>query len=416
MKWTEDLNHRNVETRLSALRGLKTEIDEKRLPLIETSTDVNNHIHTIYSFSPYSPTMAVWRARQAGLCTAGIVDHDSVSGVREFLSAGEIIGLPVTSGLEVRVTHSDTAIGMRKTNHPDQGGISYLTLHGIPERSLNATAAFLKPIRMARGVRNRRMFDAICRLTDTRMDYTTHVLPLSMAAEGGSVTERHLLYALALHLIATCGRGESLRRRLAEFTRLSPREEGMLMDVDDPWYDSRLLGIFKANLVEDFYIPAGREECPDIRVMKDFADDHDIILTYPYLGDVGESPTGDKKAQSFEDAYLDLLFTVIDELKFRAVSYMPSRNTPAQLKRLRRLCEDHGMLQITGEDINTPFQSFVCPAQRDPSFSNLYDSTWALIGHERAASANPADSFLRLNLPLEEKVEHFKRIAHSSPA
>ena len=53
---------------------------------------INNHIHTTYSFSPYSPTAAVYAARMEGLCTAGIIDHDSISGAQEFLAAAELIG------------------------------------------------------------------------------------------------------------------------------------------------------------------------------------------------------------------------------------------------------------------------------------------------------------------------------------
>ena len=33
-----------------------------------------------------------------------------------------------------------------------------------------------------------------------------------------------------------------------------------------------------------------------------------------YLGDVGESPTGDKKAERFEDAYLDELMPALREM------------------------------------------------------------------------------------------------------
>jgi hypothetical protein len=50
---------------------------------------VNNHIHTFYSFSPYSPVKAVLEAYSAGLVTCGIVDHDTVSGVEEFKEAGK---------------------------------------------------------------------------------------------------------------------------------------------------------------------------------------------------------------------------------------------------------------------------------------------------------------------------------------
>ena len=54
--------------------------------------DVNNHIHTQYSFSPYSPTKAAWMAMQAGLATAGIMDHDTIAGAREYIEAGRILG------------------------------------------------------------------------------------------------------------------------------------------------------------------------------------------------------------------------------------------------------------------------------------------------------------------------------------
>lgn len=115
------------------------------------------------------------------------------------------------------------------------------------------------------------------------------------------------------------------------------------------------------------------------------------ISAYAYLGDVGDSVTGDKRAQKFEDDYLDELVPFLKELGFRAITYMPSRNTMAQLNRVRALCEQYGLMQISGEDINSPRQSFVCEAQRDPAFAHLITATWALIAHEWRATANPED-------------------------
>ena len=63
------------------------------LPAPEDTIYVNNHIHTTYSFSPYNPTAAVYMAWQNGLKTAGIMDHDSAAGIREFLAAAEVIGM-----------------------------------------------------------------------------------------------------------------------------------------------------------------------------------------------------------------------------------------------------------------------------------------------------------------------------------
>ena len=118
------------------------------------------------------------------------------------------------------------------------------------------------------------------------------------------------------------------------------------------------------------------------------------------------------KAQKFEDDFLDELVEYIARLGYRAVTYMPSRNTKEQLRRVRALCEKHHLFQISGEDINQPRQSFVCQAQRDLEFANLYEATWALIAHEWRATENPADGlFSRESIErwpdLNERVKAF---------
>ena len=87
------LNDADKAVRLDALRSLKAMIDAGEIEAPVQGNDVNNHIHTTYSFSPYSPTKAVWMAYNAGLKTAGIMDHDSLSGAREFIEAAEIVGI-----------------------------------------------------------------------------------------------------------------------------------------------------------------------------------------------------------------------------------------------------------------------------------------------------------------------------------
>jgi len=83
---------------------------------------VNNHIHTTYSFSPYTPAEAVNRAKAAGLLTAGLMDHDSIGGGPEFRAAGALAGIGVTCGLECRASLAGTPFETRKLNSPDQIG------------------------------------------------------------------------------------------------------------------------------------------------------------------------------------------------------------------------------------------------------------------------------------------------------
>ena len=345
---------------------------------------INNHIHTTYSFSPYSPTAAVYAARMEGLSTAGIIDHDSISGAREFIEAGELAGIPVTVGMECRVSMKGTRLDGLRTNNPDQVGVSYMTIQSVPHGNIEKLNEFLRPYRAARGERNRKMVAAINELLPSLgLDYDAHVLPLSMAHEEGAVTERHLMYGLAKKLTAECGKGQPVIDTLEKLgLELSEKQKAMLLDTAYPFYEYDLLGILKSAFVPKIFIDAD-EECPSLAEMVKVCKDVDAYLCYAYLCDVGDSVTGDKKAQKFEDDYLDEVFECLKEEGIRAVTYMPTRNTQAQLTRLRGLCEQYNMFQISGEDINSPRQGFVIRAMEDPQFAKLIDATWELIRHEQ---------------------------------
>ena len=314
---------------------------------------INNHIHTTYSFSPYSPSAAVFAARMEGLCTAGIVDHDTIAGAVEFIQAGKIIGLPVTVGIEARISMAGTPFEGLRTNNPDQTGVSYMVLHAVPHQNIPAVQAYFAPLREARNKRNEKMVENINRLTGLGLDFHRAVLPLSMARDGGSVTERHLMQAVA------------------------QKERPGLTLLEE--YDR--IGQLKKDFIPRIYVNADAE-CPPFSEYIHFCEEMGGILAYPYLGDVAESVTGDKRAQKFEDAYLDTLFQMLNNYGVRAVTYMPTRNTQAQLDRLRALCRHYGMMEISGEDINSPRQSFVIRKMEEEQFENLIGSTWELIRHE----------------------------------
>lgn len=369
----------------------------KTEPQPETGRDVNNHIHTTYSFSPYSPTAAVWFARAAGLCTCGLMDHDSIAGAEEFLAAAEAAHMSATIGIECRVSFANTPFADRKLNNPDQKGVVYMALHGVPHNKAAEINAFFAPYRAKRNERNRKMVAAINEMMGkygVTIDFEKDVLPLSNFAKGGSVTERHLSSALAYKMLEVIGRGDKLVKFIHEELQLplSGKIEGYLTDESNPHMMYDLLGWIKSQLISKFYIDA-TDECPDVRDVLALSDRVGAISAYAYLGDVGDSVTGDKRAQKFEDDFLDELVEYVAKLGYKAITYMPSRNTKAQLHRLRALCEKYKLFQISGEDINQPRQSFVCEAQRDPEFNNLYDATWALIAHEWRATENPDDGF-----------------------
>jgi hypothetical protein len=378
----------SADERLEALSEIMKKVNSGEIAKPEEGIFVNNHIHTTYSFSPYTPTSALFNAWRAGLRTAGIMDHDSVGGMREFIRAGEIIGMPITCGFECRVNVDTTPLVGKKINNPDQCSCAYLAMHGIPHQSIDKAESVLKGLREKRNIRNRKMCQKITELTGEfgiELDFDKDVYPLSKADEGGSVTERHICYGLTKKITAkytdrnaACDFIDSLcGKKMADKTRQK------LITAPDNFYEYDILGVLKSSLVEKFYVPA-TDECMNIREFTRFAKELGAISAYAYLGDVGESPTGDKKAQKFEDDYLDLLFDTLKDCGFNAVTYMPSRNTAEQLSRVMKLCADNGLFQISGEDINSPRQSFICEALT--KYPHLMTATYALIGHEKAAT------------------------------
>lgn len=372
----------NAPTRAERLANLAEVLKDTTFPPMVPEY-INNHIHTTYSFSPYSPTAAVYAARMEGLCTAGIIDHDSISGAEEFLEAAKLVQMPVTIGMECRVSMDGTRLEGRRTNNPDQVGVSYMTIQAVPHDKIGVLTEFFKPYQAARHARNRKMIERInTLLPGIGLCYDCDVLPLSMAADNGGVTERHLMYALAKKLVAQVGKGEAMVQKLADMgLSLSEKQQAQMRDTEYPFYEYDLLGILKSAFVPQIFIDA-TDECPKLPDMVKLCADVDAYLCYAYLGDVGDSVTGDKKAQKFEDDYLDDVFECLKEEGVKAVTYMPTRNTPAQLERLRGLCDAYGMFQISGEDINSPRQSFVIKAMENPMFRNLIDATWKLIEHE----------------------------------
>jgi hypothetical protein len=387
----------------------------------EFTGEINNHIHTIYSFSPYTPAMAALKAREAGLEAAGSVDHDSYAAADEMRRACEILCIGCVTGFELRVSFKHTEFAAKKINNPDSSGIAYMTVQGVPAKAAGEIKDFLAPLTAARHERSRLMTNKLNEILSAaglkKLSYDSDILPLSMAAEGGSLTERHILYALSLLLVEETGRGKNLPALLAEKFNLSlsGKTADLLSDPVNPCYDYDLLGALKSSFGERIFIQPGETECLPAETVTAFARSINAVPSYAYLGDVGDSPTGDKKAEKFEDDYLDALIPRLKDMGFLGVTYMPPRNTKEQLARLQKLCRANSLVEISGVDINSPRQSFSCPEIRRREFAGLIDTTWALAAHEKLASLHPEQGLFNpanplADKPLEERIGIYARI------
>jgi len=388
------------------------------------SLEVNNHVHTTYSFSPYEPAAAAFAAWQAGLGIVGSVDHDSISAAEEMNEAASLIGIASTVGFELRVSFLDTPLGKKKINNPDSVGIAYICIHGVPSNRIDEVKRFLAPLQAIRNERNKKQvkkLNTLLKRYGIVVDFENDVVPLSRLGEGGSITERHILHALSKKMIASYGRGEVLLRFLRCELKLEipSKVEEFLLDFENPHYEYDLLGVLKSAFLPAFFIQPSRKESIDVRDAVAFAKSIGAIPAYAYLGDVASSPTGDKKAERFEDGFLDELLDLLVEIGFPAITYMPPRNTKEQLMRIRKLAQERNLMEISGVDINSSRQSFSCPELLEENARHLIDSAWALVAHEKLSSVDPVYGLFHPQNPykdesLNQRIARYAAIARNS--
>ena len=251
----------------------------------------NNHIHTCFSFSPYTPTHAALLARRAGLRVVGSVDHDSIGAAAEMSEATSVLGMGSVTGFEIRARFGEgTPLAQRKLNNPDSVGVAYMTVQGVPAPAREKVAEWLAPRRATRLKRTLAMAERANQiLTDLGLepfDPQADMVSISQYANGGGITERHLLAAMASALIRGFGRGPALTEGLAQMgVEIPPSLAAVLSDADNPHLMYDLLGVLKANYLDRIYIQP-TDELPSAAEVVAFADSVGAIATYAYLGDV----------------------------------------------------------------------------------------------------------------------------------
>lgn len=395
----KSLNHQNRDVRLESIHRISSGIKNDELLPVKKRNECNNHVHSQYSFSPYSPSMIAWKAYKAGLSTCGIMDHESVAGCMEFREACKALGIVPTIGFEIRLHWNHTPLKGYMFNNPDQKSVGYFPVHGVPVSRLREIEDFLNPIRQERMERNKKMvknIDAILHNYGLELDFDWDVIPVSKWAEKGSITERHLLYATAKKIRQKYKPGQEMVSFLQDRLdiQLSDTSRNFLMQEDNPYYDFDVTNILKGFFSEYMYVNATEKETLPVEEVIPYLRKIGCIPTYTYLGDVKkESVTGDKKTQKFEDDILDKMLGLLQVYGMGALSYAPRRNDKKQIHMVRELCKKYNMMEVAGEDINQPRQPFVNTGLESEIKAYFDKTSWAIIGHEKMAEKDQEDGF-----------------------
>jgi len=180
--------------RRHALDELVALVQAGRVAVGETTSVVNMHCHTTFSYNGYGhyPASLAWMALEQGWYAMGTVDFDVLDAMDEALWALDQAQVRGSVGLETRVYHPSFA--QYEINSPGEPGVMYHIGLGFCQRDIPAQAQkTLNAMRQGAASRNREMARRLnAHLDPVSIDYDRDVLPLTPS---GNATERHMLVA-----------------------------------------------------------------------------------------------------------------------------------------------------------------------------------------------------------------------------
>lgn len=199
--------------------------------------EVNLNLHSFYSFSPYSPSLAAYSAATRGIKIAGLCDYGSIGGIKEFEKACGKFGISCLCGVELRARAGEKIIGV--------------SLYGS-NKKLEEIKTFLSGFRAGRIKKAQAVtaaFNRRLKKAGLSVDFEKDVLPVSAKKGVGTVMSKHIYLAASDKLIKKFGMGKPL----ADFIRdkmcldLSEREYELLCDEKNPFYKYDLVQILRDN-------------------------------------------------------------------------------------------------------------------------------------------------------------------------
>lgn len=324
------------------MRGLWRQVENGEIALPKPGTDVNLHAHTFFSYNAYgySPSKYAWRARQAGLAVAGIVDFDVLDGLEEFLAAGRLLWLKTCVSLESRVFVPEFAT--RVINSPGEPGIAYHMGIGFTKALQHP---FLAEMRAAAAQRTRDLLVRVnTHMGPVKLDYDKDVVPLTPR---GNATERHLCEAYERKAASTfpddAARAAYWKEKLG----------------DAPPAGAKLQNLIRAKTMKKGgvgYVQPSPTSFPLMSDMNRFVLHSGAIPTFAWMDGTTE---GEKSIEE--------LFGVGMSSGAAALNIIPDRNYTPDVKDQKlqnlidivALAEKHHFPVIVGTEMNSPGNKFV---------------------------------------------------------
>ncbi len=340
-------------------------------------------VHTDYSFSPFTPSLAAYMAYKSGLNCVCISDHDTLSGVNEFRQACGLLGIECAAGVQLRAKFYDgKGVVLNNIYEKDVG---FVSVRGISPKVIDAFNAELEPLRALRVERDLAMVEKFNRRLSkygVQIDFEKDVKPLARLKEGGTITERHILYAFAQKLINKFVYADKILSFITD--DLSIKVEGeylsALSDTKNPYYAYDLVDCLKGE-IGFFYIPD--KDLLSAQKAVELAHKYGALISYCYVGHLR------RVGEQAEEGSLSIkeLASYLSKLGFDGLEFFPGTVEDCVAEELKAAAEENGLILVGCTDIHSPRQHFNAPAVEE----DLVRNKWAIIGHEKCVEYDLQD-------------------------
>lgn len=391
------LDARRIEQRLSHLREF-VEQDAAGVASTSRSDRIFCAVPTSYSVGAHSPSYIAFEARTSGLGAVGSMDELSIDASGELYEACKTVGIGSTFGFCLEVSFDAAPIKEILPSEPDGTTLSRIELYGVPFTSRDHIQQFLRPIQDARNARQRkqtgRLNKAISSLGLGSLEYDSEVL--SATNSGGSVTDLHLMLALARRIVKRKKSEAELTAFLRESVGISLTDEHAqeLVAAEGQSRAYRLAELLKERFIGEIALSPNRSECVSVADVVSFASEVGAIPCFR----LADLPQDAETLQSLLDGLV--------QMRFAGISFAPADLSAEQVQQLHAAALERELLELPATSRyggnESGQENLALPALSESEHGHLLRNSWALVAHQQLEACNPRLGLLAAGNPFFE--------------
>lgn len=353
----KELDNRDINTRISALKLLKGKVDSEETRIIPQQKLMNLHCHTFYSYNAfgYSPCHIAWIAYKNGFEITGIVDFDVIDGMEEFFQAGEILSIKTVVGMETRVYIEEYAD--KVLNSPNEPGIGYFVGMGFNKRPQPGSFAesILKRIFNIAKQRNISILQKLNPfLKPVEIDFDKDIVQLTVS---GNATERHILkayYERSKEIF------EDEKQRSAFWSEKLQTPDTKISELFTDEY--KLFELMRAKLIKYGgvgYIDPDPKNFPNLDETIKMIDQMNALSSYAYLNGLYSGEEDTRALLEFFKKKGNKVITTIPDRNWNIEDADQKKIIVGNFHRFMKECRELGLYVIAGTEMNKLGQKII---------------------------------------------------------